>query len=194
MASVLSFIETLAKMNNTTQEYLKEIGSDSLFIQYLLIFPEYVNFVILFIGIYGMYHGIEIQHPLYTVLFVNLNVACISSAVNIVGFTLIPVHKYVVLSNLTNSQSLYFHCTSWCITSTIRYIYIFHEDWVHNTIASARLKCFLAIMASFGFSCIQSSPVFVVIIYFGNYLLTPETKPRHPPIPPNKVWYLKQTH
>ena len=169
---LLDSFETLTKMNTTTQVYWNEIGSDSLFLQYLLIFPEYVNFIFLFLGIYGMYHGIEIQHPLYTVLFVNLNVACISSAVNIIGFELIPVHKYAVLSNLTNSQSLYFHCTSWCITSILRYIYIFHEDQVHNTILSARLKCFLAIVASFGFSCIQSSPVFVVIIYFGNYLLT----------------------
>ena len=167
-----SFIATLTKMNNTTQEYLKDMGSDSLFLQYLLIFPEYVNFVFLFIGIYGMYHGIEIQHPLYTVLFANLNVAFISSAVNIIGFELLPVHRYVVLSNLMNTQSLYFHCTSWCITSILRYIYIFHGDWVHNSILSARLKCFLAIVTSIGFSGFQSSPVFVVIIYFGNYLLT----------------------
>ena len=156
-------------MDNTTQENLKEMGNDSLFLQYLLIFPEYVNCVFLFLAIYGMYHGIEIQHPLYAVLFVNLNVACFSSAVNIIGFGLVPVHKYVLLANLTNSQSLYFHCTSWCITSILRYIYIFHEDWVHSTIKSARLKCFLAIVASIVFSCIQSSPVFAVIISFGNY-------------------------
>jgi hypothetical protein len=42
-----------------------------------------------------MYLGIEIQHPLYAVLFVNLIVPLISSATNLVCFSSISVDKYI---------------------------------------------------------------------------------------------------
>ena len=38
----------------------------------ILILPETLNLIFLISGVTGMYNGVEIQHPLYTVLFTNL--------------------------------------------------------------------------------------------------------------------------
>jgi hypothetical protein len=109
--------------------------------------PEYVNFPFLLVTIFGMYQGIEIRHPLYAVLFLNLVVAFATTVTHIVGFTVLHIDKFVIVSNLLNSQSLYYHCTSWCVTSVIRYVYIFHEEWIHNLIPSSNMKCFLEPMS-----------------------------------------------
>ena len=129
-------------MENSTS-----LNSSSLILQYSLIVPEYVNFPFLLVTIFGMYQGIEIRHPLYAVLFLNLIVAFATTVTHIVGFTVLPIDKFVIVSNLLNSQSLYYHCTSWCVTSVIRYVYIFHEEWIHNLIPSSNMKCFLGLMS-----------------------------------------------
>ena len=143
------------------------LGSSSLVLQYSLIVPEYLNFPVLSMSIYGMYQGIEIQHPLYSVLVLNLIVALGTTIVHLAGFALLPIEKFIILSNLLNSQSLYFYCTSWCVTSVIRYVYIFHEDWLHNAIPGTRTKCFLAVLMSITYSAAQSSPVFITVMHYG---------------------------
>jgi uncharacterized membrane protein len=44
-------------------------------VQSAMIVPDFFNCVVLLLGIYGMYHGIEIQHPLYAIMFLNLIIA-----------------------------------------------------------------------------------------------------------------------
>ncbi len=156
-------------MNNSSSisEVIQNIGESNIFLQFCLVLPEYVCFVFLLIGMYTMFHGIEIIHPLYTVLFLNLLVSCLSTVINIAAFSLVSIEKYVKVTNLSNSQSTFFHCTSWCVTSIICYIYIFHNDWMHNVIPSARIKCALAVFVSFAFSFLQSSPTFAIVISFG---------------------------
>ena len=143
----------------------------SLVLQYSLIAPEYLNFPFLSMSIYGMYQGIEIQHPLYAVLFLNLIVSLGTTIIHLIGFSVLPIEKFIILSNLLNSQSLYFYCTSWCVTSVIRYVYIFHEDWLHSAIPGTRIKCFLAVMTSITYSAAQSSPVFIVVIHYGEQII-----------------------
>jgi hypothetical protein len=156
-------------MNNSfsTSEVFQHIGEANIFLQLCLVLPEYVCLLLLIIGIYTMFHGIEIIHPLYTVLFLNLLVSSLSTVINIVAFSLVSIEKYVKVTNLSNSISTHFHCTSWCVTSIIRYIYIFHNDLIHNVIPSAKLKCSLAVAVSFVFSFLQSAPAFGVSILFG---------------------------
>jgi hypothetical protein len=48
----------------------------------VVVLPDCANVTVLLIGLYGMYQGIEVQHPLYAVLFLNLAVSWISSLVN----------------------------------------------------------------------------------------------------------------
>jgi hypothetical protein len=38
----------------------------------IVVVPDFVNLITLFFGMYGMHQGIEIQHPLYSLLFINL--------------------------------------------------------------------------------------------------------------------------
>jgi hypothetical protein len=163
-------------MNNSssTSEVFQHIGEANIFLQLCLVLPEYVCLLLLIIGIYTMFHGIEIIHPLYTALFLNLLVSSLSTVINIAAFSLVSIEKYVKVTNLSNSISTHFHCTSWCITSIIRYIYIFHNDWIHNVIPSAKLKCSLAVVLSFVLSFLQSAPAFAVVILFGENAISLE--------------------
>ena len=51
-----------------------------------LVFPEFCNCLLLGIGLYEMYQGIEIGHPVYAILFSNLLVAFICSFIGIIAF------------------------------------------------------------------------------------------------------------
>ncbi len=86
----------------------------------ILIVPETINIWLLLIGIYGMYQGIQIIHPIYAVLFLNLLVQFVSSGISLVAFPVLESDKFVRLSNGNNSLSLLFHCTAWCVTSILR--------------------------------------------------------------------------
>jgi len=144
---LFSFNFVIKHHQEETMENSTSLNSSSLILQYSLIVPEYVNFPFLLVTIFGMYQGIEIRHPLYAVLFLNLIVAFATTVTHIVSFTVLHIDKFVIVSNLLNSQSLYFYCTSWCVTSVIRYVYIFHEEWIHNLIPSSNVKCILGPMS-----------------------------------------------
>ena len=51
-----------------------------------LVWPEFCNCLLLGIGLYEMYQGIEIGHPVYAILFSNLLVAFIFSFIGIFAF------------------------------------------------------------------------------------------------------------
>jgi hypothetical protein len=77
-----------------------------------------------------MYNGIEIEHPVFRVLLCNLIVAFFSSAVNLIAHPIKNKIKYNVFVNTNNAFSLLFHCCCWLIVSLLRFIYIFHKDWL----------------------------------------------------------------
>ena len=117
---------------------------------WILVFPEFTNLTFLIIGVYTMYQGIEIYHPLYAILFVNLLIALSVTVVNISAFPFIHIEKYVMLSNSTNGFfSLLFHCNCWCICSIIRFIYMVHESWIHSRLPNPKLQCAIAIVITF---------------------------------------------
>ena len=93
--------------------YAEVIGHFSIRMHVTLVIPELIYLFIFLLGIYGMYQGIEIQHPLYAVLFLNLLVPSTFTAVNIIAFPFISTEKYIKVSNLSSALCLYFHCTSW---------------------------------------------------------------------------------
>jgi hypothetical protein len=106
-----------------------------------LVVPEFVNILFLFAGAFGMYKGVEIQHPIYAVLFADMIVPIISSCINIISFPFTPVLMYVFSSNFSTVICLNFHCTCWCATSIIRYIYIVHENWLQRVLPNIRSQC-----------------------------------------------------
>ena len=49
---------------------------------------------------YGMYQGVEIQHPLYSALFMILVASWVLSLINIVGFPFQPSLAHAKLTNI----------------------------------------------------------------------------------------------
>jgi len=97
----------------------------------------------LFIGIYGMYQGIQISHPIYAVLFLNLLVQFVSSGISLAAFPVLESGKFVRLSNGNNSLSLLFHCTAWCVTSILRYTKVSIWQGTSLTVPSSILSNYL---------------------------------------------------
>ena len=64
-----------------------------------LLCVELINFVFLSLGAFGMYHGIEIQHPLYMVLFINLILPLLSTMTNLILFLLISFDQLIKVSH-----------------------------------------------------------------------------------------------
>jgi hypothetical protein len=72
---------------------------------------EVCNIGYLATGVYLMYRGIEIGHPVYGTLFCNLLVTLTSSVANAFVFPLVSVYPYDGLANGSNLGSLLFHCS-----------------------------------------------------------------------------------
>ncbi len=79
-----------------------------------------------------MYNGIDIEHPVFRVLFCNLIAAFFLSAVNLVAFPFNLEIKYSTIVTGTNASCLIFHCCCWFVVSLLRYLYIIHKDWLLN--------------------------------------------------------------
>ena len=62
---------------------------------------DIVNLFLFILGINGMYRGIEILHPLYMVLFINLILNLISTAATVISFPLIAFDQYLKVCILT---------------------------------------------------------------------------------------------
>ena len=115
---------------NTTFDIFQEIENSNSLAKIMFVVPEYINVFLVITALYGMYQGIEIKHPLYSILFSNMIITLATSLVDIIAYGLIPINKYVIVTNIMNSQSVQYHCSSWCLTTVLRYVYIFHEDWI----------------------------------------------------------------
>jgi hypothetical protein len=115
--------------NNTTFQIVNDTAVISE-VSYVPIFLELFNIILLLACTCLIYSGIEISHPVYAVLFCNLVIALISSFINSMIF---PFVKNIDFINLVNGNSVacfLFHCSSWCILSVLRYLYIIHKSWI----------------------------------------------------------------
>ena len=148
---------------------IENIDDWPMFLQATLVAPEYLNFVVLLLAVYGMYQGVEIQHPLYSVLFLNLIIPLCLTATNMIGFVFIPCSKYIILSNSNSAFCIYFHCKCWCLSSIIRYKYIVSPDWIHNLIPNSRTQCIATYVMAFVMSFLLSAPMFSYAIYLGKF-------------------------
>ncbi len=130
--------------------------------------PEVINLVFLLLGIYGMYRGIEIQHPLYAILFCNLIVPLISTIINTTVFGFVSLEKYARLSNATNAFSVYFHGACWLLSSMIRYLYIMHNDWLFSKFPDVKKQCRIALGLEIGITVLLMLPAFGTLVFLGN--------------------------
>jgi len=139
-------------------------------LQTAMIVPEYFNLVFLLLGIYGMYQGIEIQHPLYAMIFLNLIVALFFTLLDLAVFFFLSTDRFVSILNASSTVALFFHCTCWCVTSIIRYLYIVHENWIHIVVPSHQKQCFLAFGLTFILFFTLTVPPFGYARFLGKYL------------------------
>ena len=162
----MSFKENFTFSENVSfKQYVNEDWA--LILQAILIAPECLNCIFLLMGIYGMYQGIEIQHPLYAMMFLNLIVALFFTILDLIAFFFISTDRFVSISNASSGFTLFFHCTCWCVTSIIRYVYIVHEAWIHNVMPSHRRQSYLAFGFSFILFLTLSFPPIGYAMYLG---------------------------
>jgi hypothetical protein len=155
-----SFIEDLPQNHLENQTLI-------MILQTAMIVPECFNLVFLLAGIYGMYHGIEIQHPLYAMIFLNLIVALFFTLLDLTVFFFISPERFVSILNASSAAALFFHCICWCVTSIIRYMYIVHEDWIHSVMPKHQIQCYLTFACSFILFCALTFPVIGYGIFLG---------------------------
>jgi len=153
--------------HNSTSSDIYNNDNPIYILQIISVLPEYFNLFFLSCGIYGMYQGIEISHPLYAVLFQNLIVSLISTLLDIIVFWFISNYEYVIFANILNVCSLFFHCTSWCVTSGLRFVYIIYGDWFNNWIPNQKLQCSSAVILTCALTVIESLPTFAVLLSLG---------------------------
>jgi amino acid transporter len=103
---------------------------------FIFVCPEFVNIVLLSTGIFQMFKGIEIDHPVFNILFLNLIITLVSSLINILAFPLpfpLPNNvKYSTIVNATNGLTMLFHCCCWAIVSALRYLYTIKKNWLEE--------------------------------------------------------------
>jgi hypothetical protein len=157
-------------VSESLPNYQLENNTLTMILQTAMIVPEYFNLVFLLAGIYGMYQGIEIKHPLYAVIFLNLSFALFLTVVDLIVYFFLPTDRFVVILNASSVASLFFHCTCWCVTSIIRYLYIVHENWIHIVVPSHQKQCFLAFGLTFILFFTLTVPPFGYARFLGKYL------------------------
>ena len=101
------------------------------------------------------------------------------------------------------------------MTSIIRHIYIFHDDWIHNVIPSVKVQSCLAVVIQFAMTIVLVLPVIMVMVNSGmiiilfcysltkkyslhaNIVIHPLNPPPTPPLQhfsPNTPQLCPQTH
>ena len=159
------------KMNSTN--IITHLNNTNWTLRYAVILPEYFSLFLLALILRSMYKCVEIGHPLFAVLFLNLVVTALSSALNVSVFAAVSFIKFIMFFNYVNTLALLFHCTSWCVTSAIRYLYISHEEWLFDTFPSQKTQCHIARTVSIIFAVLHILPPMIVIILFGKHLSRP---------------------
>ena len=90
--------------NDTASQFLDSMNEITPASRIALVLPEYINAILLSLAIHGMYQGIEIKHPLYTILFTKLIIVFMTSLVDVIGHALLPFKNFVMLSNVMNTD------------------------------------------------------------------------------------------
>jgi hypothetical protein len=94
------------------------------------------------------------------------------TAGTIVAFSFVPIQHYLKLSSAVNALSLYFHCTAWCVTSFLRYLYIDHEDLIQSVIPSLQRQSIIAVaLTLIAYPCF-AFPSFGYALSLGENLVT----------------------
>lgn len=83
----------------------------------MLVIVETVNTIVLGAGLYLMYSGIEIGHPVYSILLCDLFMTFFSSLLNACVIPFVDSFPPYSLSNGNNLSCILLHCCFWCVLS-----------------------------------------------------------------------------
>jgi len=131
------------------------------------IIPDIINIVLVLLSIRQMYHGIEISHPVYSILFCDLVSASLASISEIMILLLVSELKTATIVKGCTLFSLLFHHCCWCVVSILRYLYIIESDWLHWRFQEHWKLTAVSITAVYLFYTASASANFFVLIYNG---------------------------
>ena len=94
---------------NKTSDGEDQIGSTV--INSSILTFEVIGFTLLGMGVTGMYQGIEIAHPVYSVLFLNMCFNFVVTLLNLVLVIFVPLNVWVRGTIFTNFLGMLFHNT-----------------------------------------------------------------------------------
>jgi hypothetical protein len=107
------------------------------------------NITCLSVGLYQLYHGIEIAHPVFKILFCNLSGSLVASILNVFAALFMTTTTLITLINSFNITYLMFHCCCWAVLSILRFIYINHRNWLDEKYPEPRIVSIIAILSIF---------------------------------------------
>ena len=99
----------------------------------LALLTELISVPILAGAILIMFQGVEINHPVYSVLFNNLLFPFFITIITIISSFASNIKIFLNVSAFGNMISLLHHHSSWMVLSGLRYAYIVKPDWLHST-------------------------------------------------------------
>ena len=133
----------------------------------LLVMVESVNTIMLAVGLYLMYQGIEIGHPVYSILFSNLVSAFFSSLLNAWVIPFVKSYPYYILTNANSLSCLLLHSCFWCVLSVLRYMYIVNKAWLEQKFPKTGKLFIWSILAVIMLYIMSSSMMLGTVVYFG---------------------------
>ena len=95
-------------LNKTTDG---DVHTGAVLINSSILTFEVVGFILLGLGVTGMYKGIEIAHPVYSVLFLNMCFNFFVTLFNLVLVIFVPLNVWVRGTIFTNYLGMLFHNT-----------------------------------------------------------------------------------
>ena len=103
------------------------------FVDIGVLLPEVFALPIFVAAIYVMYRGVEIDHPVFRIIFNNLIFQLTITAIVILFQLLSSIRNNAILaSELANLAGLLFHNSTWLILSFLRYAYKVKPDLLHS--------------------------------------------------------------
>ena len=131
----------------------------------MLVIVETVNTIVLGAGLYLMYSGIEIGHPVYSILLCDLFMTFFSSLLN--ARLIVDSFPPYSLSNGNNLSCILLHCCFWCVLSALRYMFIINKDWLDKRFPKIEKLFILSLSASILMYSICLSTMLGTAMYFG---------------------------
>ena len=143
------------------------ISAEEDFVQPVLVIVESVNTLLLAAGLILMFRGIEIGHPVYSILFCDLLATFFSSLLNAWVIPFVTSYPYYILANANSLSGLLLHCSFWCVLSILRYMYIINKTWIEETFPKMWKLFMWSLLTAVIMYLVIFSTMFGIAVYFG---------------------------